>query len=293
MPNSSEKLISFLIRAPQDNTVASSAFDEVQSHALYKKSASFFEEVFRKFHESSHGKTCSFEIIATSQNIGFCFTAEREIAEVLKALVYSVSPASDIVRIKDPLSKFSGKSFTSVADLRLKKHSLFPIKCYDEIDGDSLAGLLNILCKLQAGETAFIQILTKPKMDTGLHQASVVRGKVVALMKQNARLKYLIKRHVKETVKEKVNEKSANRLYSTNIRIATNSSKNLSDAAEVLSGINRALSSYNTLDLNEFVAKGHKDSGALSYVKARYLDVRNLPRLITYRLREFVRVYFT
>jgi len=271
MPAGEEKLISFLIRAPQDNTVASSAFDEVQSHALYKKSASFFEEVFRKFHESSHGKTCSFEIIATSQNIGFCFTAEREVAEVLKALVYSVSPAADIVRIKDPLSKFSGKSFTSVVDVRLKKNSLFPIKCYDEIDGDSLAGLLNILCKLQAGETAFIQVLTTPKMDTGLHQASIVRGKAVALWKQNARLKYLIKRHVKGEVKEKVNGKAANRLYSANIRIATNSTSSHGEAAEVLSGISRTLSSYNTLDLNEFVSKPYKDHGAPAYLKARKL----------------------
>ena len=280
-----EKLKTYVIKAPQDNTVASSAFDEVHAYQLYHKTASLFEDIFKRFHETNRGEKCSFEILATSQNVAFCFTAKETVAEVVKALVYSVAPEADIVQMKDPVEKFkSKKSFVS-SEVTLLRNSIFPFKTYEQIEGDSLSGLLNILCKLNPEEVAFVQIVTTPKLDTGSHQVTVGGLKFMARMNHLFRFKYWVKRSVKKYVLEQVTEKSQQRMYKVNMRIASITLGSNANSIKTLDAIGRTLHAYNTLDLNEFKVKKLRRHEALPDFSSRkisnpfYLSCREIATL--------------
>ena len=282
MPKLRQKTRTYIIKAPQDNTVASSAFDEVHALKLYTKSASLFEEVFKQFHETNRGEKCSFEILATSQNVAFCFTAEETVAEVVKALIYSIAPEADIVQFKDPVEKFKSKKSFISSEVRLGHNSIFPLKTYEIIEGDSLSGLLNILCKLNTGEVAFFQMVVEPQPDTGSHQASMSAKKILARISHGIQFKYWIKRSVKPMVHEAITKKSQERLFKVNLRIGAMALEKGVSPTTTLKAISKTLSSYNTLDLNEFKVEkpkqmlGIRDFALRKLEKPFYLSCREL-----------------
>jgi len=166
------------------------------SHQLYIKSSALFEEIFTQFHQTLASEVCSFEILATSQNVAFMFTAEAKVAEVVRAQIYSIAPAADIIPYKDPSKSFASNPSFLCSEISLTKASVFPIKTFRKIEGDSLSGLLNILCSLSAGEVAYIQLVLAPKADTSAHQVSIRTKKAKALMKHGVNPKYWLKREV-------------------------------------------------------------------------------------------------
>ena len=251
-------MITYLIKAPQDNTQATSAFDEMYSHQLYEKSASLFEEVFTQFHEALDGYQCSFEMLATSQNVAFYFTAEEVVAEVVKALIYSVAPAADIIPVKDPIRSLGSFKHRDFAEVSLKRRSVLPIKDYKEIEGDSLSGLLNIMCKLDPGEVVCVQLLARPKRDSTLHHLQLGCSSKLAMGSHFFHPKYLLKRGLSTMVRDKMKEKTRSRLFAVNFRMAAVSNKGAKFPKKTLQVLTQTLRCYNTLDLNKFVVNSPK-----------------------------------
>ncbi len=210
-----------------------------------------FEQVFVQLHETLRGHRVALEILATGQNILFCFTANPFVAEVVAGQVYGVAADAYIMQIQDFTRDFN--SFTSFvsSEISLVRTDLFPIKDYRSFEGDSLSGLLSVLSKCVPGENVFIQIVIKPQKDSWAHQFRLSMRRKSDAFRQIFRLKYWFKRAVAKTFREKILEKTSERLFRCSIRVGCMSPKGGADPTIRLRALMGAISNFNTLDLNQ------------------------------------------
>lgn len=234
----SKKLITHLVRIPQNN----------------QKKALAFEQVLTQLHETLRGQQVSFEIAALGQNIGFCFTADAATSQVVSGQIYAVAPDADISVIPDFTKRMDPKTQFLSQQISLQRSDLFPIKYHTDFEGDSLSGLLSVISKITPGEGVWIQIVAKPIKDNGSHHFWLSWRQKFNNIRNIFRIKYWFKKGVKQTFGSKIKEKMTSRLFETSIRIATLShhpKKNPSTRMKALVG---AMSNFNTLDLNQLKA---------------------------------------
>lgn len=225
----------FLIKIPQNNT----------------RTAAAFADVFNQLHEALGGERVSFELVATGQNIAFCFSANPTTAEVVIGQIYAIAPDSFISEVKDFTRRDVGpeSSFLS-SEITLTRTDLFPLKDYQSFDGDSLAGLLSILSQCAPGEIVVVQIVVQPERDTWFHHLRLNLRKRVNQLRQLFRVKYWFKHGIARSFREKIQEKISGRLFRTNIRLGVFAlSAKLSPEIRLKAAVG-AMSSFNTLDLN-------------------------------------------
>ncbi len=246
-----------LIRIPQDN----------------QKKAAAFREVLVQLHETSRGAKVAWEIVAMGQNIGFCFTADEATLAVVEGQIYAMAPTADIIPIPDFTRKLSQNTHFASSEVTLVRSSIFPLKTYDQFDGDSISGLLSVLSKSKPGEGIWLQIVTQPVSDTGLHHFKLGWRKRLDRIRQAFRVKYWFKRDVAQSFSAAIDAKIAQRQFETTIRIATYSSHSKSVPEQKLRAIFGALSNYNTLDFNQIkVGSIRKGFGALKDFQKRRLS---------------------
>ena len=229
-------MLTYLIKIPQNN----------------KQTASAFEEVFIQLHETLRGEKIAFEMLATGQNIAFCFTADESTAQVIAGQVYAIAPAADIVQIPDFTKNLSAKVSALASELSLVRNDLFPIKDFSEFEGDSLSGLLSVLSKLPPGEAVIIQMVIRPKRDTSLHNISLAMRKRAERFANLWRLKYWFKKEAAKTFRPRIEAKTSARLFDVNIRLASIAMKSNIDPNIRLRAVCGVMSNFNTLDLNQF-----------------------------------------
>ena len=226
---------SFIIKVPQDNT----------------KTASAFVEVFTQLHETLRGEKIAFEMVATGQNVAFCFTADESTAQVVSGQVYAVAPDADIQTIPDFTAKLKSNVRFVSSEMSLARNDLFPLKDYTQFDGDSLSGLLSVLSKVTPGNAVFIQIVARPKRDSTMHNVFLICRKKFDRLRHFFRPKYWFKRNVARTFKDRIDEKVSGRLFHVNIRVASLSWSKNDDPMIRLRATCGAMSNFNTLDLNQ------------------------------------------
>jgi hypothetical protein len=245
----------YLIKVPQDN----------------QQTAAAFQEVFRQLHETLLGERVSFEMLSTGQNIAFCFSAREAAAQVVAGQVYAIAPDADIVQIPDFTKKLSNNVKCVATELGLQRNDLFPLKYYDEFEGDSLSGLLSVLSKLPPGEAVFIQFVVRPRRDTGIHNLVMAFRRRGERMAHISRFKYWFKRAAAKTFKPRIEQKTQNRMFDVNIRVVSMALKKGIDPSVRLRAICGALSSFNTLDLNQLKIGRVKSSGFAEKFQKRAL----------------------
>lgn len=225
----------FLIEMPRDNT----------------KGAAAFEDVFTQLHETLRGDKVSLELVATGQNIAFCFTATESTAEVVSGQIYSIAPDAHIREVPD-FTRQLGKNMRFVsAQLSLARNDLFPLKDFRQFDGDSLSGLLSVLSKAVPGEISFVQIVIRPERDTWYHHLKLNVRKKFDKLRHFFRIKYWFKKGVAISFREKIYEKTSGRLFRANIRVASVATAEKIDPTIRLKALIGAMSNFNTLDLNQ------------------------------------------
>ena len=226
---------SYIIKVPQDN----------------ENTASAFAEVFTQLHETLRGQQVSFEMVATGQNIAFCFTADETTAQVVSGQVYAIAPEADIQAIPDFTRQLKKNVRFVSSELSLARGDIFPLKTYDAFDGDSLSGLISVLSKVKPGNALFIQIVVKPKKDSAAHHISLNTRKQAERFRHFFRIKYWFKREVAKTFKAKINEKVSLRMFHVNIRVASLAWDRKENPMVRLKAACGAMSNFNTLDLNQ------------------------------------------
>lgn len=226
----------YLIKIPYENT---------------KAAAAAFEDVFTQLHETLRGEKIAFELLATGQNLAFCFSANEAAAEVISGQVYALIPDADILEISD-FTRKTGKNVRFVSsEISLSRNDLFSLKIHKEFEGDSLSGLLSVLSHCVPGEMVFVQIVVKAVKDTGIHHLRLNIRKKLDSIRHFFRIKYWFKKGVGITIKERIAEKTKSRLFRCNIRLAALSSDPKLDPNIRLQALIGAMSNFNTLDFNQ------------------------------------------
>ncbi|MDC0358631.1 type IV secretory system conjugative DNA transfer family protein [Oligoflexia bacterium] len=225
----------YLINIPQDITISAAAF----------------EEVFIQLHETVRGEKIALELVASAQNIGLCFTAEQATCEVIAGQIYAIAPQCDVVEINDFAEDIDEDSQGVGIELGLQRKDLFPLKDYREFKGDSLSGLLSVLSKCRPGEDVYIQYVICPERDTGFHHFKLNLRKRFDRIRHMFRIKYWFKREAGKSVKGKIEEKTSERHFKANIRMAALSSDPDVDPEIRLEAVLGVMSNFNTLDYNQ------------------------------------------
>jgi len=122
----------------------------------------------------------SFEIVGLNGEIHFYLHVLRKFRNLVEAQIYSQYPQAEIKEVEDYAVKLPadvpGRNWNLWgARLKLTNKDAYPIRTYpyliDEVKTDQpffdpLAGLMEVLGKLQPGEQIWIQILFRPEPDT-------------------------------------------------------------------------------------------------------------------------------
>ena len=247
----------YLIRVPQETKAGAAAA---------------FEEIFNQWHETATSGRISLELHASGQSVACSFNAEPQAAEVLAGLVYARVPDADIEEIPDPLTRLTrrGDSLASCY-IASARSDLYPLKTWRDFEGDSLAGLLSVLSKCQPGESAVIQIVLESVADSAWHHAGLAWRKRLDRFWHHFRVKYWFKRGLLSGIRAKVAEKAAARHFRVTIRLAAFGAGGSGAPAARLDSLLQALSSFNTLDLNQFVAYSLSENRARQLLVSRDL----------------------
>jgi len=93
-----------------------------------QKKAKAFEDLLNQLHEVLTHETLALEIITFGQNIGFCFTANIPVSEIVKGHIYAMSPDADIIKIPDYIEKTKNSLSFASTELKLKKMIYIQLK---------------------------------------------------------------------------------------------------------------------------------------------------------------------
>lgn len=223
------------------------------------KDAAAFEEVLAQLHKTLRGEILSLEIIATGQNVGFYFSGSTAACEVATGEIYARIPNVDIIEIDDYTSNISSKAEFNSVELGLVKHDLFPLKTFEEFEGDSLSGLLSVLSHCKPGEQVIIEIVIRPKPDSGLHHFWSALYRKMDRLRHLFRIKYWFKRDTGKTFQAKIHEKSHEHLFFANIRLAALSNRSRFDVQPRLESVYGIMSNFNTTDYNQLKVRTIKN----------------------------------
>ncbi len=98
----------------------------------------------------------------------------------------------------------------------------------------------------------YIQIVIKPKRDSGLHHLILNFRKKFDTIRQIFRFKYWFKREAAKAFSKKIAEKTGDRLFRTCIRVGSLVTGDKVDPRLKLQAVCNSMSTFNTLDLNQF-----------------------------------------
>ncbi|MCB0338195.1 MAG: hypothetical protein KDD53_01260, partial [Bdellovibrionales bacterium] len=193
----------FLVKIPQDNS----------------KTAAAFEELLKQLHETVIGERIAFEILATGQNIAFCFSGSASVCEVVAGQIYGMLPDADVLEVADPIGSL-GKDLDGASfEIVLRRSDLYPIKRYQEFQGDSLSGLLSVLSKCSPAETVLMQLVLQTARDSASHHFRLNIWKKIDRFFQFFRAKYWFKKGVASTFRDVIDQKVKDRLCRANLRV--------------------------------------------------------------------------
>ena len=102
----------------------------------------------------------SFEIVANARKIAFYFACGDNIFRYLEQQIHAQYPAAAILEVDD-YNSFAPTGHLVGAYLKTIKSFIFPIKTYQEMDVDPMNSLINVLSKLEPGESLVIQYLVR------------------------------------------------------------------------------------------------------------------------------------
>ncbi|MEZ4753515.1 MAG: type IV secretion system DNA-binding domain-containing protein [Bdellovibrionota bacterium] len=211
-----------------------------------------FEEFVYHLHEMTSGTTFALEICAWGQNIGFFFSAEEEIGQLIIGQLYAKLPSCEITQVDDPfMLEKTTQAFCY--ELALKSNSIYPLKTYNQIEGDSLSGVLSSLSRCSLDETLVYQIVLKPVADTGFTHLNLNLKRKRERFFRTFKLRHWTKKTSSQLIAEGIENKLSLRLYNSTIRIFA-ASKEATPLRTRLKEVLGALGNLNSQDLNQLHA---------------------------------------
>lgn len=121
----------------------------------------------------------SFEITAADGVIHFFIVCPKRIKDIVERQVHSYFPNAELTLAK-PVKIFRPEAkAVSGAVLEQAKSFVLPIKTYQYLETDPLAGVTNVLTKLRPNEAASIQIMIRPTNERWRHHTNMASHDVL------------------------------------------------------------------------------------------------------------------
>ncbi len=170
--------------------------------------------------------------------------------------IYAMDPDADIVEIPDFVNRIKDTTNFVWSELSLRRRSLFPIKEFEEFETDSLSGILNVMAQCTPNEGVWLQIATRPKLDSGIHHFFLGFQKRLEKLRRMFRTKYWFKKGIKSGFNKRISEKISGELFQTNMRIAAFSDDPHKNPKMKLKAMFGGMKNFNTLDFNKIIDSG-------------------------------------
>lgn len=125
----------------------------------------------------------SFEIVATNRLISFYVVTPRKLARYLEQQIQAYFPEAVMMETND-YNIFHPQSHTIASYLKTKRSFIFPLKTYSKMEADPMNSLVNVLSKLNEGESIALQYIVRSS-HPGWHSKS---NRIVSSVHQGKKL---------------------------------------------------------------------------------------------------------
>lgn len=102
----------------------------------------------------------SFEIVAYNKKIYFYVVVPTKNARYIEQQIHA-HYADAVVDEVDDYNIFSGNGAVATSVLKTKRHFIFPLRTYNMMEADPMNSLINVMSKLEKGESMAIQLLVR------------------------------------------------------------------------------------------------------------------------------------
>ncbi len=229
-----------------------------------KNEEASFDQMLNNIYETMSNASVAFEVVSMHQHIYFYVRVATKIKHLIEGQIYGQYPDAEIFEVKDyvqPEKMAAANRGFACADIVLERSDIYPIKDYNQFEGDSLAGIFSVLTKASENEEIWIQIVSKPMPDDWrLNFGRRVKMRVLSfknIFRLRDYLKLKGKTVLRATEKEEFNKKADKNSYNINIRVAY-VAKTQGEADMKIESVKRAFQQFNTTDFNSL--KGVKAS---------------------------------
>ncbi len=166
----------------------------------------------------------SLEIFCTKQIIYITFIADEIVANLLKGVIYTILPTSEVKQIPDYLAEIDEEECCiAVTDVHLSRQDIFPVKNYSECSFSSIAMILNSFSTALPDDNVMMQIVCRPFNPTSRYLRAVkAKIKRDRILRMCTTLKYWVNdKPYDDYVKSSVNKSFELKHFSVNIKVAS------------------------------------------------------------------------
>ncbi|MFA4815219.1 MAG: type IV secretory system conjugative DNA transfer family protein [Candidatus Gracilibacteria bacterium] len=218
------------------------------------------EHVFLQFLENLHNSIrhnhLSLEFFGYNQYTYFFITCDSTITKLIEGLIYSTFPNCEIKPVKDYTTFYDPKKQSLVGTRAgFELSDIYPIKTYDEFEGDSLSGLFSVISKIGRNDQAWVQILMTPRHEDWQYHFGRRWKMKLNNIKRRFRLKNYMRLKDKQVFYHEENEafihKSEHHPFEIEVRFGS-ISENPEQAKNNLLALVKSFFQFNKTDYNGF-----------------------------------------
>jgi hypothetical protein len=240
-----------------------------------EKSEPKFAQLLTNLHEQLKGETVSFELVSHRQHVYFYVWISDHLRELITGQIYAIYPDCVIEeQFEDYMNEKSVQGGTLIGtQLKAKRVDIYPIKRYDEFEGDALAGLFTVMSKAGEGQQLWVQVVMEPKTDSLSFNIRRTIKFFINRFRRWFRFRDRVKARAQKGFKQKewdaIRGKTEERQYTVVVRLAA-FAPDAARAEGQLNALQQAYAQFNTIDYNGFLVKGRtRGAAALSRFKQR------------------------
>jgi hypothetical protein len=153
-----QKHILLAIQVPKENEKG-----PIAAEMMFASLHGIFKPLKKRFLEGTLQEHISFEIASINQKIQFFVWVPENLQDFVEGQIYAQYPEVEIKQVSDYTNIDLGKEKQIIGtELLLNKEDFFPIKTFPDFEVDPLAGITEVLSKIEEGEQIWVQMLVRP-----------------------------------------------------------------------------------------------------------------------------------
>ncbi len=243
-----------------------------------------------------------------SEDVVFYLAVPRDLIDLFEKQTHSLFPKAVLVEQPNDYNIFVENGSSIVSEAQLRRHALYPLRKFDELQADTMAILLNAFSKIEkAGGGAAVQFLIRPaqkayyqdfqniikKVEKGIKPSEAIsQSTVLGSVTSGLNDLFFTKKNTSESEEKTVdqnaldlfNGKISEEIVEVNLRLVV-SAREERRAKQIMQELEAVFNQFSYLDGNEFVFKVKKglskERGERDFSFRTFDDKKILPLNIT------------